>query len=105
MFIAMNRFKIVTGKESVFEDIWKTRESNLKEVAGFKEFHLLRGHTTEESHTLFATHVVWNDRADFEAWTQSEQFRQSHSKAGTHRDIYMGHPEFEGFEVVIQESA
>jgi len=104
MYIAMNRFKIAIGQEETFEEIWKTRESNLSQSGGFNAFHLLRGPTEEGSHTLFATHVIWDDQASFEAWTRSEQFRQSHAKAGTHRDIYLGHPQFEGFEVVLEES-
>ena len=32
MYIAMNRFKIVIGKETQFEDIWRNRDSHLKNV-------------------------------------------------------------------------
>ena len=41
MFIAMNRFKIVLGKEKEFEDVWKNRDTHLKDVPGFKEFNLV----------------------------------------------------------------
>jgi len=41
MFIAMNRFKIVLGKEKDFEDVWRKRDSYLDDVDGFKEFNLL----------------------------------------------------------------
>ncbi len=30
MYIAMNRFKIVKGRESDFENIWKKRDSHLE---------------------------------------------------------------------------
>ena len=40
MYIAMNRFKIVKGKESEFENVWKNRETHLAEVPGFKNFNL-----------------------------------------------------------------
>ena len=36
MFIAMNRFKIMPGKEDVFESIWKERDSHLEGVAGLE---------------------------------------------------------------------
>ena len=42
MFIAMNRFKIILGKEKEFEDIWKNRDTYLIGVPGFKEFHLVK---------------------------------------------------------------
>ena len=34
----MNRFKIVKGKESEFENVWKSRETHLDKVPGFKNF-------------------------------------------------------------------
>ncbi|MEO0812288.1 MAG: antibiotic biosynthesis monooxygenase, partial [Myxococcota bacterium] len=49
-----------------------------------------------------ATHTIWTDRASFEAWTKSEAFRKAHQGAGTARDLYLGHPNFEGFEPVLE---
>ena len=99
-FIAMNRFKIVPNREKDFENIWKNRETHLNDVSGFIEFHLVKGNS-EESHTVYASHSTWNSRKDFEVWTKSEAFRQAHKGAGEHSSIYLGHPEFEGFEVII----
>ncbi|MBR72701.1 MAG: antibiotic biosynthesis monooxygenase [Rhodospirillaceae bacterium] len=99
MFIAMNRFKIVIGKESDFEKIWKNRETYLNEVPGFISFNLLRG-DTQADHTLFASHSTWACQDDFIKWTNSESFRKSHKGAGNHRDLYIGHPHFEGFNVI-----
>ena len=39
-YIAMNRFKIVKGHESDFEEIWKTRNTYLDGSPGFIEFRL-----------------------------------------------------------------
>lgn len=101
MYIAMNRFKIVLGREDDFVEVWKNRESYLDQVPGFKEFHLLRGASTEE-YTLFASHSIWESAAAFEAWTHSESFRKAHANAGsTTKGIYLGHPQFEGFEAVL----
>ena len=55
MYIAMNRFQIVLGRETEFENIWKNRETHLEDVPGFIEFHLVKG-ATEETHTLYASH-------------------------------------------------
>ena len=35
MYIVMNKFKIISGKEKKFEEVWKNRDSNLDGVAGF----------------------------------------------------------------------
>jgi len=100
MFIAMNRFRIARGREEVFEDLWRKRESHLEGVPGFREFHLLKGPQDEEA-SLYASHSVWASRPDFEAWTESESFRKAHAQARAPQGTYLGHPQFEGFEVVI----
>ncbi|MGU9982275.1 antibiotic biosynthesis monooxygenase family protein [Phreatobacter sp. HK31-P] len=104
MYIAMNRFKVIKGAEADFETIWRTRQSYLNELKGFVAFALLKG-PEREDHTLYASHTVWENKADFEAWTKSEQFRRSHARAGVAqaKPTSMGHPEFEGFEAVLVE--
>ncbi len=99
MFIAMNRFKVVKGEEKAFEDLWLNRESHLDKVPGFVEFHMLQG-PEREDHTLYSSHTVWGDKDSFTAWTTSQQFRAAHGGAGSSRQMYLGHPEFEGFEVI-----
>jgi heme-degrading monooxygenase HmoA len=98
MFIAMNRFRVARGSEEDFEHIWLSRDTYLDRVPGFMEFHLLKGPEAED-HTLYATHTVWESRAAFEAWTRSEAFRAAHHRAGEHKPLYLGHPQFEGFEI------
>ena len=56
MFIAMNRFRIAPGFEDGFEELWRRRDSYLDDVAGFREFQLLRGPSTDEE-TLYASHT------------------------------------------------
>ena len=99
MYIAMNRFQVALGNEEAFEKVWTSRETFLAGVPGFVELNLLRGPTLED-HTLFSSHTVWRSRADFEAWTKSEAFRNAHRIAGDNKPLYNGPPRFEGFEVV-----
>ena len=100
MYIAMNRFQIKKGREKDFEKIWKERETRLDEVDGFEEFHLIKGET-EETHTLYVSHSTWKSKENFFDWTKSDAFRLAHQGGGEQRDIYLGHPIFEGFEVII----
>ena len=100
MFIAMNRFRIAHGREGDFEQLWRNRESHLENVPGFESFHLLKGPTNESS-SLYASHSQWHSRADFEAWTESEAFRKAHAQARAPEGTYLGHPEFEGFDVIL----
>jgi heme-degrading monooxygenase HmoA len=100
VFIAMNRFRIARGREETFEALWRERESYLDAVPGFREFHLLRGPRDAEC-TLYASHSVWDSREAFEAWTDSESFRKAHARARAPSGTYLGHPQFEGFEVIL----
>ncbi|SFE28810.1 antibiotic biosynthesis monooxygenase [Methylobacterium sp. 13MFTsu3.1M2] len=99
MFIAMNRFKVVKDATADFEAVWLGRDSHLGEMPGFVEFHLLRG-PEHEDHVLYASHTIWRSRADFEAWTRSEQFRKAHGRVPSTKPLYLGHPQFEGFETI-----
>lgn len=100
MYIAMNRFKVKKGSEEAFEKVWASRDSYLDRMAGFVEFHLLKGPAAED-HTLYSSHTVWQSFASFEAWTKSEEFKVAHARAGNEStgSLYLEHPKFEGFEV------
>lgn len=69
-FIAMNRFRVALGREEDFENIWKNRDSQLKEMKGFREFRLLKG-PEGDGHRLYSSHAIWESREDFENWTKS----------------------------------
>ena len=96
----MNRFKIKIGKEREFENIWKSRETYLDKVPGFKNFNLIKGKSNDE-YTLYASHSIWNSEKSFINWTKSEEFRMAHKNAGNNKDLYLGHPEFEGFNKIF----
>ncbi|NNL68298.1 MAG: antibiotic biosynthesis monooxygenase [Myxococcales bacterium] len=101
MYIAMNRFRIARGREDVFEELWRSRERHLDEVPGFREFRLLRGPVDDEC-TLYASHTIWESEQAFADWTRSDAFKKAHANARAPRGTYLGHPQFEGFEVVLE---
>ena len=99
MFIAMNRFRSSKGERNAFEDLWVTRQSHLDEVKGFQVFHLLRG-PEREDYVLDSSHTIWASKEDYTAWSKSEPFRAAHRHVGERKPLTLGHPEFEGFEVI-----
>src|SRR5690606_23842547 len=58
MFIAMNRFQVKKGSEAEFEQVWKSRDSQLDKMPGFVEFHLLKGPEVGD-YTLYSSHTLW----------------------------------------------
>jgi heme-degrading monooxygenase HmoA len=100
MYIALNRFQILPGKEMHFEKIWRGRDSKLANVLGFKTFNLIQGDSTGD-YTLYASHTTWHSKNDFVAWTKSESFREAHKNAGSRNNIFSGRLIFEGFEIIL----
>jgi heme-degrading monooxygenase HmoA len=100
-FIAMNRFRVARGKEEEFETVWRNRQSDLPTMPGFVVFHLLRG-ASDEAATLYASHTIWETRGHFEDWTRSDAFRRAHSGAPKSMGLYLGPPQFEGFDAVAE---
>ncbi len=104
MFISMNRVKIFKGKEQTFEDNFEEkfvqRESYLRGVPGFLEFHLLRMCESDSSddHTLYISHTIWASEKSMEDWARSESFHRDH--APKDRSIYVGPSSNEGFNVL-----
>jgi heme-degrading monooxygenase HmoA len=100
MYIAMNRFRIAAGREEEFIRIWRDRDSYLDQAGGFLRFRLLRGERGE-AETVVISHSEWASRDHFRAWTESEAFIKAHRQARTPEGLVLGHPDFEGYEVVV----
>ena len=99
MYIAMNRFQVSPENAEAFEALWLGRDSHLKSMEGFVEFHMLRG-PEASGVILYASHTVWRDEDSFRAWTRSEAFRAAHKDAGTTAALHEGTPVFEGFTTI-----
>lgn len=103
MYIAMNRFQVKKDRTREFEQIWLNRDTNLPQMTGFIEFRMLRG-PEHDDYILYSSHTLWKSEADFAAWTSSDAFQRSHQSTSTAPAdrATMGHPQFEGFEVIQQ---
>jgi heme-degrading monooxygenase HmoA len=97
MFIAMNNFKVAEGKGEEFEQIWKNRESHLRDVPGIIRFALLRTDNGE-----YVSHSTWESRAAFEAWTKSEAFAAGH-RGGSLMGVIQGPPQVKLYDAVIEQ--
>ena len=103
MFVVMNRFQIVAGREAEFEERWRTRESQLDQFEGFVQFALLRNDSAGET-TEYISHTTWRSKADFEQWRDSQQFHTAHAQGST-VGIMAGPPQVSLYEaVMVQEN-
>lgn len=101
MFVAMNNFMVVAGREEEFEARWRDRETYLDRVPGFLRFALLRGEAAGE----YINHTTWESRQAFEDWTKSEAFTMGHRQGGSMAGILSTHPEPKFFEAVLVQHA
>lgn len=99
MYLAMNRFHVTSANAEAFEALWLGRDSHLKEMAGFVEFHMLKG-PEADGMILYASHTIWQDEESFRAWTRSDAFRAAHKGAGSTAKLHEGAPTFEGFSTI-----
>lgn len=97
MFIALNRFTVLSGKEEAFESLWLGRETHLEQVPGFIAFHLMQGPSVEGG-KLYVSHTAWRSRGDFDAWTKSEAFRAAHKDRWNSEGLYLDRPKLELLE-------
>lgn len=100
MFIASTRFKIIPGQEKKFEALWRQRESNLEFVDGFEKFNLLMGFKTG-GFSMYASNTKWESKKSFDAWQKTISFWEVDKNVGKNRSLYLTHPKFESFEIII----
>ena len=98
MFIAMNNFKVVEGREQEFEETWKQRETYLQGVPGFVRFALLKSDQRGE----YISHSTWETRDAFIAWMQSDAFVKGH-RQGSLAGVLEGPPLIKLYDAVIEQ--
>ena len=78
MFVAMNRFKIILGKEKEFENVWRNRDTYLKDVPGFKKFNLIKG--DKKMTIYYMLHIVFGTQKKILLIGQSLKNLDLHTK-------------------------
>mmetsp|Transcript_6176 Transcript_6176/g.13446 ORF Transcript_6176/g.13446 Transcript_6176/m.13446 type:complete len:153 (+) Transcript_6176:20-478(+) len=76
-FVVKNVFKVKQESYTDFENVWKSRESHLKEMPGFIRFAMMKC-TNIPGKYVSETH--WANKAAFENWAKSSQFQASHAQ-------------------------
>ena len=80
MIVVANRFHVAEEYEEEFVERFRGGTGNVADHDGFVRFELLT--PEDHPHGRTETHVAvtyWESMADFRAWTESEDFRESHS--------------------------
>jgi len=98
MIITSNRIPVNPEHKDAFEERFKNRASQVDGMDGFIAFQLLRPVKEEDPYIVM---TFWESQAHFEAWTNSEAFKEGHAKSGTLPEgTFAGHPVLEMYEVI-----
>ncbi len=93
--VASNRIPVAKGWEAEFERRWKDRPWSVAKLPGFLGTEVLK--PVEGGYYVVMTH--WRSREDFERWTRSPAFGESHAHAPP-KEAYAGPNVFEVHEVL-----
>lgn len=96
MIITANRVPITKGYEREFEKRFERRLGAVDRVPGFIRNEVLR--PVQGDHYVVLTY--WESREAFEAWVQSESFRQAHANPAP-RGMFTGPSTLEVHEVIL----
>jgi heme-degrading monooxygenase HmoA len=97
MFAQTNRFYVDEAYEDEFLATFEDSMELLAERDGFVRFHLLT--PADDETDPYVSITLWESRDDFEAWTNSDAFEESHS-GETPDGMFLGPPELETHDVV-----
>ena len=100
MLVVCNRVSVNPGHEAEFEKMFLERDESklqhpLSRQPGFIRNDLLRPMGREPYVVL----TYWESREAFEAWTQSESFKEAHG-GRPRAEIFAGRPNLEIHEVI-----
>ena len=97
MFIVANRVPVAEGFEEEFEERFRKRAGQIDKQPGFVKMQVLKPQT---DNTPFVVLTTWQDKASFDAWVGSEDFKLAHSNPMP-KEAFDGEGKLEMHEVVV----
>ena len=101
MYIVANRVPVAAPWRAPFEERFRTRAGQIEKQPGFVRLQVLRPADAESPYVVL---TAWRDKAAFEAWVGSEDFRLAHQHP-LPKEAYTGAGRLEHHEVVITAEA
>lgn len=96
MYIVQNTFSVSEEHRGHFEEQQHAAPSVTTEVPGRLMVARLKG----DEPGVFANLSVWESRAAFEAWRDSDNFKQAHAGGPPMEGVFTAPPQLASFEVL-----
>ncbi|MCU7843013.1 MAG: antibiotic biosynthesis monooxygenase [Candidatus Thiodiazotropha sp. (ex Monitilora ramsayi)] len=97
MFIVANRVPVAAGFTEQFETRFRNRAGQIEKQPGFVRMQVLK---PAKPGLPYVVMTSWKDRAAFEAWVGSEDFRAAHADPMP-KEAFNGEGGIEMHEVII----
>jgi heme oxygenase (mycobilin-producing) len=97
MYIVTNRVPVAESFTGTFEQRFRDRAGQIDKQPGFIRMQVLRPDSPD---TPYLVQTTWKDKAAFEAWVGSDDFRLAHSNPMP-KEAFNGEGRLERFEVLI----
>jgi heme-degrading monooxygenase HmoA len=101
MLIVANRVPVASGWEGTFEERFRQRAGQIDKQPGFVSMQILK---PESEDTPYVVLTTWQDRAAFDAWVGSEDFKLAHRNPMP-KEAFDGEGKLEMHEVIIAAEA
>lgn len=101
MFIVANRVPVAEGYREMFESRFRNRAGQIEKQPGFVRMQVLQPANPGLPYIVLTT---WRDRAAFDAWVESEDFRTAHADPMP-KEAFEGEGGIEMHEVIISAEA
>jgi heme-degrading monooxygenase HmoA len=97
MFIVANRVPVAPDYTEMFEQRFRARAGQIEKQPGFVRMQVLQPAKPELPYVVLTS---WQDKASFEAWVGSEDFRAAHANPMP-KEAFNGEGAIEMHEVII----
>ena len=99
MFIVANRVPVASGGEETFEERFRQRGGQIDKQAVFVRKQILK---PESEDTPYVVLTTGQDKASFDAWVGSDDFKLAHSNPMP-KEAFDGEGKLEMHEVIIDD--
>ena len=103
MLTVMNRITVNPDYAEAFEERFRTRAGLVDQMPGFIRNEVLRPSQPGKPYIVL---TYWESREAFQAWTESDAFKQGHARSSSlPREAFDGPSELEIHEVFLNSDA
>ncbi|CAN5880324.1 N/A [soil metagenome] len=97
MIAIMNSLPVKPGAADEIVDRFADSRGNVQYFPGFVSMEVLK--SDDETEVLVIT--WWEDKAAFQSWVDSEEFKKAHGRGGA-GELLTGHPRMSSYQVAVE---